>query len=175
MHIVDVFDNHTGLKYELSKYDKWLSEFLLIKMKIKNLNVIIDCCGLFKSKSIKDIVTDIWNKLKICIYYFDVNDVIHVHCENESNIYTGVNDFSIINNDFIFIIDSIHTTGIDLIFKDTTTGIIICDINDSFRNIAQSSFRMRKIEKWQQLIYMFLNENNAYKLNYNNKISVFNN
>jgi len=121
---------------------------LILKSNLE-AKVLIDVSGLLVGlnyQNIYEIVKKVHLNLSKFIYWNEedksmmIIDDIEFEWDNNSD-----------HNTFFFY-DNRHTTGIDAIIPDNSIGLALLGKNNSYRNVVQGIFRMRKLEKKGEIL-----------------------
>ena len=127
------------------------------EINISNYNALIDIIGLFKDYNNDDIASII-SKIKSCnIIYMDKNDEKYIMYYNGKNeIYDESIDY---DNPFIYYSQS-HTIGIDINQDKHSEMKGLCIINNQciYSQVAQSIFRLRKLNITQTIDFLFISD-----------------
>jgi hypothetical protein len=118
------------------------------------VDVIIDACAIFKNYSNEEIAKMIYNITKRQVIYLTKNDDMMLY-----NI-DGISKFSYgaLNNP-VYYFSQRHTVGIDIMNQPTKLkGIVLLDDKNTYTQIAQAIYRMRKLNKGQTIMIGYVGD-----------------
>jgi hypothetical protein len=127
---------------------------------LKHVNALIDMGALFKDMSnlqIAHIVLEKTDPHKIeAVRFFQGNQLmILLRKTSEAKPYIK----NLVPSELCFsIYDQLHCTGIDLEHGALATAIVTQDIRDTFRDLKQSPYRMRGLDKKQKVYFLISNQ-----------------
>jgi hypothetical protein len=130
---------------------------VLNKIFENNIDVIIDACALFKDYPNNIIAKMIYDKKQRQVIFLTKDDDMMLYTER------GVSKFSYgaLNNP-IYYFSQRHTVGIDIMNQPTSLkGIVLLDDSNTYTQISQAIYRMRKLNKGQTIMIGYLG-NNSY-------------
>jgi len=124
--------------------------------QLNDHNVLIDC-GAVLVGTTPDMIFNIVNKLKPnlqqFIYWNNKDYPITKNKDGKELLWTG----SMTPNMFYYY-DNMHTTGIDAQIDVNAKGIVLLGSTSRYRDVAQSMYRMRKLEVGQSITFVVNNK-----------------
>jgi len=135
-----------------------LEELVSLIGQNQNINTIIDCGGVFVNISSEEI----WNKLNVNfpnskMYFWNNDDRPREFISTKVNSLNAVLPDKYENidteNKTFYYYDQKHTTGIDAKIPYNSVGLVFLNKSSRYRDVVQSMFRMRKLQKSHSIIF----------------------
>ena len=117
-----------------------------------DLDVIIDACAIFRNYSNEEVAEILYKIKKRPVKYLTKTDILMVY--NGQHIY----DIPVENPLYYF--SQRHIVGIDIMNQPTTLkGIVLVNDTNTYTQVAQAMYRMRKLNKGQICIFGYVGTN----------------
>jgi len=127
-----------------------------------NNDVVIDACAIFKDYDNENVAKELYKRTQRPVIYLTKDDDMMIYNDEPM-------PFSYSNSmNAMYYFSQRHIVGIDIMNQPSTLrGIVIIDDNNNYTQVAQAIYRMRKLNKGQQIKI-------CYKgTNYDNSIDIY--
>ena len=133
---------------------------MLKSIILMNFDVIIDACAIFRDYSNEEIAEILYKLKNRPVKYLTKTDVLMV--------YNGEHIYDIPVEDPIYYFSQRHIVGIDIMNQPTTlNGIVMVNDNNTYTQVAQAMYRMRKLNKGQTCMFGYVGNENGVDSTYN--------
>jgi len=122
---------------------------MLKNIILMNFDVIIDACAIFRDYSNEEIAEILYKLKNRPVKYLTKTDVLMV--------YNGEHIYDINIEDPVYYFSQRHIVGIDIMNQSTSLqGIVMVDDNNTYTQVAQAMYRMRKLNKGQTCMFGYV-------------------
>ncbi len=133
---------------------------MLKNIMLMNFDVIIDACAIFKDYSNEEIAEILYKLKNRPVKYLTKTDVLMV--------YNGEHIYDMPVEDPLFYFSQRHIVGIDIMNQPTSLqGIVMVNDNNTYTQVAQAIYRMRKLNKGQTCMFGYVGNEKSVDSTYN--------
>jgi len=120
---------------------------------LMNFDVIIDACAIFRDYSNEEIAEILYKLKNRPVKYLTKTDILM--------IYNGEHIYDIPVEEPLYYFSQRHIVGIDIMNQSTSLkGILMVNDNNTYTQVAQAMYRMRKLNKGQTCMFGYVGNNN---------------
>ncbi len=129
-----------------------------------DIDVVIDACAIFKDFDNQDVAKELYKRTSRPVIYLTKDDDMMIYNDGPQ-----VYSYSNVNN-AMYYFSQRHIVGIDIMNQPTTLrGIVIINDDNTYTQIAQAIYRMRKLNKGQTIKICYTGNNK-----YDKSIDIYN-